>query len=42
MTKDDDGDIDGAQHGELMRLLEQATFALEKGDAAIAVVADCV
>lgn len=40
MPEDDDGDIDRAEHGKLMRLLEQSTFALEKGDAAIAVVAN--
>ena len=33
ITKDYDGDIDGAENGELMRLLEQAAFALEEGSA---------
>ena len=32
VTEDDDSDIDGAQHGKLVRLLEQTTFALEEGD----------
>lgn len=32
VAEDDDGDVDGAQHGELMRLLEQAALALEEGD----------
>ena len=41
MAKDDDGDIDGAEDGELVRLLEETAFALEEGDAAVAVVADC-
>jgi hypothetical protein len=30
MTKNDDGDVDGAEDGEFVRLLEQATFALEE------------
>jgi hypothetical protein len=32
MSEDDDGDVDGAQHGKLMRLLKQPTFAFEEGD----------
>jgi hypothetical protein len=32
VTEDDDCDVDGAQHGKLVRLLEQTTFALEEGD----------
>ena len=32
VAEDDNGDVDGAQHGELMRLLEQAALALEEGD----------
>ena len=32
MAEDDDGDVDGAEDGELMRLLEQAAFALQEGD----------
>ena len=32
MPEDDDGDIDGAEDGELMRLLEQSSFTLEEGD----------
>ena len=32
MAEDDDGDIDGAEDGELVRLLEQAALALEEGD----------
>ena len=35
MAKDDDGDIDGAEDGELMRLLEQPAFSLEEGDGSI-------
>jgi hypothetical protein len=31
VAKDDDGHVDGAEHRELMRLLEQAAFALQKG-----------
>lgn len=31
ITKDEDGDINRAQHGELMRLLEQTAFSLQKG-----------
>ena len=34
VAKDDDGDVDGAEHRKLMRLLEQAAFALEKGAVA--------
>lgn len=30
MTEDDDGNIDRAEDGELVRLLEQATFAFEE------------
>jgi hypothetical protein len=30
VPEDDDGHIDGAQHRELMRLLEQPTFALQE------------
>ena len=32
MTEDDDRDVDRAEDGELMRLLEQAAFALEERD----------
>lgn len=31
VAKDDDGNIDGAEHRELMGLFEESTFALEKG-----------
>jgi hypothetical protein len=31
IAEDDDRDIDGTEDGELMRLLEQATFALKEG-----------
>jgi hypothetical protein len=31
VAEDDDGHIDGAEHRELVRLLEQAAFALQKG-----------
>ena len=30
MAKDDDSDINGAEDGELVSLLEQATFAFEE------------
>jgi hypothetical protein len=33
ISKDYDRDIDRAENGELMRLLEQAAFALEEGSA---------
>lgn len=42
VPKDNNSDVDGAQDGELMRLLEQTTFALEKGHAAVAVVSNCI
>ena len=32
VSEDDDGDIDRAEDGELMRLLEQTALALQKGD----------
>lgn len=32
VPEDDDGDIHGAEDGELVRLLEQAALALEEGD----------
>ena len=31
MSKDDDGNIDGAENGKLMRLFEQTTFTFQKG-----------
>jgi hypothetical protein len=31
VTKDDDGDIDRAEHGEFVCLFEQTTLALQKG-----------
>lgn len=34
VAEDEDCDIDGAQDGELMRLLEQAALSLEEGSAA--------
>lgn len=33
VAKDDNRDVDGAQNGELMCLLEQAAFALEERSA---------
>ena len=33
VAKDDDGDVDGAQDGQLVGLFEQAAFALQKGAA---------
>lgn len=30
VAKDENGDIDRAKHGELMSLLEETTFALQK------------
>jgi hypothetical protein len=41
VAEDDDGNVNGAEHGKLMRLLEQAAFALKKGHAAVAIVANC-
>ena len=32
VAKDDDSYIDGAQHGKLVRLLEETAFSLEEGD----------
>ena len=32
MAEDDNGDVDGAEDGELVRLLEQTALALEEGD----------
>jgi hypothetical protein len=32
VAKDDDSDVDGAEDGELMRLLEQAAFALQESN----------
>lgn len=29
LTEDDDGDVDGAEHTELVRLLEEPVLALE-------------
>jgi hypothetical protein len=37
VAEDEDGDVYRAQDGELMSLLEQATFALEEGPRAIGV-----
>jgi hypothetical protein len=41
VTKDDDRDIDGAEHGKLMRLLEQPTLPLEKSSVE-SLVNDCL
>ena len=38
MSEDDYGDVDGAEDGELVRLLEQPAFALEEGDGSVVVV----
>jgi hypothetical protein len=40
VAKDEDGDIDGAEHRELMRLLEETALALEESDWAVAVILD--
>lgn len=40
MTEDNYGHIDGAEDGKLVGLLEETAFALEEGDAAVAIVAD--
>jgi hypothetical protein len=40
VTEDDDGDVYGAQDGELVSLLEKATLALEEGDGAVTVILD--
>ena len=34
VAEDDDGHVDGAEHGELVSLLEQAALALQEGSAA--------
>ena len=31
MAEDDDGNVDGAEHRQLVSLLEQAAFALQEG-----------
>ena len=31
MAEDDDSNVDRAEHGELMSLLEETTFSLEEG-----------
>lgn len=33
VAEDDDGNVDGAQDGELVRLLEEPALALEEGAA---------
>ena len=40
VPEDDNGDVDGTQDGQLMRLLEQAAFPLEEGDGSVAIVSD--
>jgi hypothetical protein len=40
VTKDEDGDIDGAENGKLVSLLEKTTLSLQKGDRAIPVIFD--
>jgi hypothetical protein len=40
VAEDDDGNIDRAENGELVGLLEEAAFALQKGDGAVPVVLD--
>jgi len=40
VTENDDGYVDGAEYGKLMRLLEQTALALEESYGAIAVVLD--
>jgi len=41
MAEDDDSDVDGAEDGKLMRLLEQAAFALEEGYGSVAIISNC-
>lgn len=41
VSEDDDGDIDRAEDGKLMRLLEQAAFAFEEGDGSARRVSNC-
>ena len=36
VAKDNDGDVDGAEDGELVCLLEQAALALQEGDGSVA------
>jgi hypothetical protein len=40
VAENDDSDVDGAEHGELVRLLEQTAFALQKRHGAVAVILD--
>lgn len=40
VAKDDDGDIDGAEDGQLVGLFEKTALALEEGDRAVPVVLD--
>jgi hypothetical protein len=35
VPEDDDRDVDGAQDGQLVRLLEKTAFALEEGDRSV-------
>lgn len=40
VAEDDHSNVDRAEDGELMGLLEEAALALEKGDGAVAIVLD--
>jgi hypothetical protein len=40
LAKDDDGDVDRGEDGELVGLLEQTALALEKGDGAVPIILD--
>jgi hypothetical protein len=40
VTKNDDGNLYIAEHGKLMRLLEETALAFQKGDGAIPVILD--
>lgn len=40
VAEDYDGNIDGAENGELVSLFEKTTFALEKGYGAVPVILD--
>lgn len=39
-AEDKHGDIDGAEHGQLMRLLEKTALSLQERDRAVSVVLD--
>lgn len=40
VAKDEDGDVDGAEDGQLVGLLEQTALSLQEGDRTISVILD--